>query len=431
MSKYFEMEEPRVISYQGKSLLSNSVEAGESLDFKDLKAKLAASGSNISEYDINRLFPRNNLLNRLANDLADGDKKITHTHLECMATMSQFCTADEGETVEQNRPFIAPDGNTASIGAFESAARHSEGNHSFAQGAASGSAPFVTRDDLTPNNALEKISLAFNETWALPPPVRRNESFNANVNYEDRQNSRIADAELAIQDLGEHKTQMCLVIDKPSFDGANPQDIDNASRIARKVTQLAARLDDNGKLEVFANQPGVPTELNVSQPGHDLKINHLMATGAAPGAYDHIMALYNHFYEGDPSAERYHHMPVFCTFVTKSLSEQKYQLLKNTTNLFSEMGLPFFLKVVNVNPSLSQAEIQRMTRLDDKTSNENGGDTFDNVDVVAAREPGEMTPKNFLREYKGFVAQASSKGFLLGGQGFDTSAVNIHDEGRV
>jgi TolA-binding protein len=431
MSPYFEMENPRVVSTKGRRYLGDSAQVGDSLSFSDIKTKLAESGRSLEGDRIDSLFPKNTLLIRLANDLADGDRKITLTHLECMASMSQFCTAEEGETAEQNRPFIAPDGTTASMHAFQSAARHNGGNHSLAQGASSPRAAFVAWRDLTPNNALEKISQLFNETWELPPPIRRQQSFNPNVDYVDRQNSRVAEAEMDIQGFGQHKTQMCMIVDKPSFDQANQQDIDNAGRVARKVMQLAGKLDDNGTLEVFSNRPGEPMKLNIRQPGEDLRIASSMVTGDAPDAYSHIDALIGYFYEGDPSAKKHRHKPVFCTFLTKSLSEEKYQLLKKATHVLGELQLPFFLKVVNVSPDLSQEEVRRMSRLDDKTSNDNGENSIDNVDVVHAREPGEITPKNFLREYKGFVAEAHSKGFLVKDQGFDTSEVNIHDEGRV
>jgi hypothetical protein len=349
--------------------------------------------------------------------------------LECLASTVQFCTTEEGLSAEQNSPYIGADGTTASKYAFESAARQRpDGNASLAQRGVSA----FTVNDITPNNVVKKIGETFNETWALSSrKIRRRETFDSNVNYEERQDARLAETEMNIQGFGQHKTQMCLIIDKPSFDKNNAQDVDNASRIARKVAQLAGKLDDNGTLEVFSHETGVPTELDIKQPGNDLKIAHSMTLKGSPSPEAHIMALLDHFYPDDPSAEKYRRMPVFCSIVTRSLTEEKYQLLKNTTNLFSEMKLPFFLKVININPKLSQGEIQRMNRLDDKMSEDHGTNVIDNVDVVQAREPGEITPKNFLREYTGFVADAQKRGFLLGNQGFDTSKVNIHGEGRV
>ncbi len=428
MNNVINLVDPRVISGRAAQYLKTPKEIGESVSDTDLRAMLNQHGGKLSKSQFDRIFPKNIALTKLINDVGDGDKNIATDYVECMVTSAQFCVAENEagiyRTEVDNNPFIAPDGTTASLYAFHSAARHHRGNASLDQGRAASSNPF-TVEDLTPNLALQKISKVFAETWAKPiPQLRRAETFDSTVDYQSRQIERTAVNEMNMQGFGRHKTQMCLVIDKPSF-GRGAEDVDNASRMTRQVAQLAKRLDDNGRLEVFSHEVGQPTVIDMTKPGDDIKITQSMQKRESPKPDEHISALLQHFYPDDPQDIKYRKMPVFCTLVTKGLTEAKYILLKNTTDLFRAMELPFFLKVININPEISQEEKQRMSHLDDDAS---GG--IDNVDVVTARQPNEITPKNFLREYAGFVSEAKSGGLLTGDQGFDTTRVDIHSEGR-
>lgn len=426
------MQEPRVISNAATEYLTKSVTAGDSLSTSEIKELLNTPGKMLSLSEFNELFPRNVWLTKIANDVEDGDKQIAVEHLECMATMASFCTSEDGQSAEQNSPYIGPDGITASLYAFQSAARHNKGNASLDQGARSANGAHFTLDDITPNNSAKTISEKFNETWALPlQRITRRESFNPSVNYGERQNARLAETEMTMQGFGKHKAQMCMIIDKTSFDHTDRTDVDHASRITRQVAQLANKLDDNGQLEVFSHEIGTPTILDARQSANLIRLDQSIMKQGAPTPEAHIFALLQHFYPDDPESSKYHKTPVFCTLVTKSLSEKDYTLLKNTTSLFSQMKLPFFLKVINVNPDISQEEIERMQKLDDKVSDEGNDGVIDNVDVVHAREPSEITPKNFLREYAGFVVEAQQKAFLQGNQGFDASRVNVRGEGRT
>ena len=231
--------------------------------------------------------------------------------------------------------------------------------------------------------------------------------------------------EMLIQGFQHHRAQMCMLINKPALLNKNePHIVEAAMECAKQAAIIANRIDDNGTLELFADEVGKPHVIEISNREDDAKIIASIESQNAPTLAQHFKNISKHFYPNGATPESCA-QSVFCTMVTAGIDQQEYDAIKDAMDDF--FNVPFFLKIINLSGPLTHEEYEAFGNLDDHAAEK----LIDNIDVIHIKEGNELTYKKLLNEYKGFVANAFIRKILTGEPGFDAKAVDINAEGRA